>query len=146
MSMTLDQLESLMKVAEGEHLEFKEAKQNFHFDKLVKYCAALANEGGGRIVLGVTDRRPRKVVGCQAFGDLGRTKAGLIERLRLRVEAEALSHADGRVVIFEVPSRPAASAQPPHRRDVRPVWSCRTLRPGRGSNAGGMRPAEQTSS
>ncbi|HOW71011.1 MAG TPA: ATP-binding protein [Phycisphaerae bacterium] len=106
MSMTLDQLEPLMKAAEGEHLEFKEAKQNFHFDKLVKYCAALANEGGGRIVLGVTDRRPRKVVGCQAFGDLERTKAGLVERLRLRVNAEALPHADGRVVVFEVPSRP----------------------------------------
>ena len=36
--------------ATREHLEFKEAKANFHFDKLLKYCAALANEGGGHFI------------------------------------------------------------------------------------------------
>ena len=95
-----------MQSDEDEHLEPKEAKRNFHFDKLVKYCAALANEGGGRIVLGVTDARPRKVVGTQAFLDPQRTKAGLIERLHLRIDAEELSHSDGRVLVFTVPSRP----------------------------------------
>jgi hypothetical protein len=58
MTVTLQQLQHWLTSREDEHLEFKEAKQNFHFDKLVKYCAALANEGGGSIVLGVTDRRP----------------------------------------------------------------------------------------
>ena len=72
----------------------------------MKYCAALANEGGGRIVLGVTDARPRKVVGTQAFPDLQRTKAGLIERLHLRIDVEELSHPDGRVLVFTAPSRP----------------------------------------
>ena len=95
-----------MDAEEGEHLEFKEAKSNFHFEKLVKYCTALANEGGGRFILGVTDKRPRRVVGSQAFTDLPRTKAGLIERSRLRIEAEELAHPDGRVVVVTVPSRP----------------------------------------
>jgi hypothetical protein len=31
---------------------------------------------------------PRRVVGCQAFNQLERTKAGLIDRLRLRIEEE----------------------------------------------------------
>ena len=53
--------------AENEHIEFKEAKNNLHFEKLVDYCVALANAGGGRIVLGVSDQRPRKVVGTLAF-------------------------------------------------------------------------------
>ena len=106
-STSLIQLQAWMATpSEGEHLEFKEAKQNFHFDKLVKYCAALANEGGGTMILGVTDKPPRSVVGSMAFPELERTKAGLIERLRLRVVVEALQHPDGRVLVFSVPSRP----------------------------------------
>ena len=66
--------------------------QNFHFETLVRYCVALANEGGGQIILAVTDQLPRRVVGSQTFADLERTKAGLIERLRLRVEAEEVHH------------------------------------------------------
>ena len=97
MIVTIEQLQKCMGVLEDEHLEFKEAKSNFHFDKLVKYCAALANEGGGRMVLGVTDKRPRQVVGSQAFSDLARTKAGLIERLHLRIEADEVLHPDDRV-------------------------------------------------
>jgi ATP-dependent DNA helicase RecG len=103
---TLDQLRSWLASRENEHLEFKEAKNGFHFEKLAKYCAALANEGGGSVVLGVTDRRPRRVVGSSAFENLERTKAGLIERLRLRIEAAEISHPDGRVVVFTAPPRP----------------------------------------
>ncbi len=106
MDNSLSQLQKWMASKEDEHLEFKEAKQNFHFDRLVKYCAALANEGGGRMVLGVTDKIPRQIVGCQTFKPLERTKAGLIERLRLRIEGEEINHPDGRVVVFHVPSRP----------------------------------------
>lgn len=97
---------ALLADKEDEHLEFKEAKDHFDFEKLVKYCAALANEGGGRIVLGVTDKRPRSVVGTRAFDSLERTKAGLVERLRLRIDADVLEHPDGRVVVFDVPPRP----------------------------------------
>ncbi|MBW7904852.1 MAG: putative DNA binding domain-containing protein [Phycisphaerae bacterium] len=106
MTATLQQLQHWLTSHEDEHLEFKEAKSNFHFDKLVKYCAALANEGGGSIVLGVTDKRPRRVVGSSVFPELERTKAGLVERLRLRIDAQELAHADGRVVVFTAPSRP----------------------------------------
>jgi ATP-dependent DNA helicase RecG len=103
---TLEQLDQWMNASEDEHLEFKEARNHFEFEELVKYCAALANEGGGSIILGVTDRRPRMVVGSQAFQDLERTKAGLVQRLSLRVEAEALRHPRGRVLAFSVPPRP----------------------------------------
>jgi ATP-dependent DNA helicase RecG len=106
MSFSIESLQTLLADDEDEHLEFKEAKNNIHFDKLVKYCAALANERGGRMVLGVTDKKPRRIVGCQAFQDLARTKAGLIERIRLRIDVEEVSHPDGRVLVFIVPSRP----------------------------------------
>jgi ATP-dependent DNA helicase RecG len=95
-----------MAAKENEHLEFKEAKFSFEFDKLLKYCGALANEGGGRMILGVTNRLPRRVVGSQAFADLERTKAALVERLRLRLEVLEIAHPDGRVLAFIAPSRP----------------------------------------
>ena len=49
--------------SEDEHLEFKEAKWRYDFEKLVKYCCALSNEGGGNILLGVTNALPRRVIG-----------------------------------------------------------------------------------
>lgn len=96
--------------AESEHLEFKEAKQQFDTTKLLHYCVALANEGGGHLILGVSDRPPRRVVGTQAFAattDLNAIKARIVEKLRIRVDAVELAHPDGRVLVFEIPSRPA---------------------------------------
>ena len=106
MSVSMDELQTWMNAKEDEHLEFKEARTNFHFETLVKYCVALANEGGGRMILGVTDKLPRAVVGSQAFPNLERTKSGLIERLRLRVDVEEIQHPNGRVLVFQIPARP----------------------------------------
>lgn len=99
-------LQNLIGEPEGERLEFKEARGGFHFEKLAKYCTALSNEGGGSIVLGVTDRRPRRVVGTHAFEEPGRAVAGLSDRLRIKIESTEVQHPDGRVLIFTVPARP----------------------------------------
>ncbi|MGH2459934.1 MAG: AlbA family DNA-binding domain-containing protein, partial [Chloroflexota bacterium] len=106
MADSSEQIKEWLTAKEDEHLEVKEAKNSFEFEELVRYCAALANEGGGHMILGATDRPPRRVVGSRAFGDLERTKAGLVERLRLRIEATEVHHPDGRVVAFTIPSRP----------------------------------------
>ena len=105
-SPTLDQLQHWLDDPEDERLEFKEAKTQFDSDRLTKYCVALANEGGGHIVLGVTDKRPRQVVGTQSFGDLSALKRNQSQRVRLHIDATELLHPDGRVVILSVPSRP----------------------------------------
>lgn len=107
---TPEQFESWLKAPEGTRLEFKSATGGFHFDKLVDYCVALANEGGGAILLGVTDRRPRQVVGTQAFGEPGRTEAGLYQRLGHRIPVEEYHHAGRRVLIVHVPGRLRGSA------------------------------------
>ena len=52
MTTSLADLETLLDSSENEHLEFKEAKANFHFETLVKYCVALANERGGKFPAG----------------------------------------------------------------------------------------------
>jgi len=105
-----EKLAALLETKEDEHLEFKEAKERFDFEILVKYCVALANEGGGSMVLGVTDKRPRKVVGTKSFENLERTKAGLLERLHLRISVDEVHHPHGRIIVFEVPPRPIGMA------------------------------------
>lgn len=108
--ITLDTLARWLSApAESEHLEFKEAKQQFDTTKLLRYCVALANEGGGHLVLGVSDKLPRRVVGTRAFAaaaDLNDIKSRIVDKLRIRVDAVELMHPEGRVLVFDVPSRP----------------------------------------
>jgi len=99
-------LEEWMIAKEGEHQEFKEAKNNFHFDELVKYACAIANEGGGRVIFGVSDSRPRRVVGSQAFEQPERTRKGLCDRIPLAIDFEEIAHPNGRVLVFHIPARP----------------------------------------
>lgn len=96
----LEQLASWLQALEGEHFEFKEARNSYEFDQLARYLCALANEGGGRMVLGITDRRPRRVVGTRAFSQIERTRAGLHEELPLRIGVREIVHPDGRVLVF----------------------------------------------
>ena len=108
--ITLDTLTHwLAAPAESEHLEFKEAKQQFDTTKLLRYCVALANEGGGHLVLGVSDKLPRRVVGTRSFAaaaDLNDIKSRIVDKLRIRVDAVELMHPEGRVLGFDGPSRP----------------------------------------
>jgi ATP-dependent DNA helicase RecG len=105
MRTTPEQLQQWLTEPEGARLEFKEAKSRYDFEKLLQYCVALANEGGGKIVLGVTDRRPRTVVGTAAFDEPGRTEAGLHQRLMHRIPVEELRLPEGRVLVVHVPAR-----------------------------------------
>jgi ATP-dependent DNA helicase RecG len=99
-------IEELLNAPEGERFEFKEAKSSYEFDKLVEYACAIANRGGGWIILGVSDRRPRKVVGSAAFAQPERTRNGLIEKLRIRIDFQLHEHDGKRVLAFEVAGRP----------------------------------------
>ncbi len=107
METTSQQIDELLVVrSECEHLEFKAAVNRFDFEELVDYCVAMANEGGGRIILGITDHIPRKVVGTAAFDVPERTVAGIFQRLNLKVNFEEVVYQDARILIFDVPARP----------------------------------------
>lgn len=106
MGVSVEQLEDWMLGVEDEHLEFKEAKNQYNTEKVIRYCSALANERGGKLVLGVTNKKPRRVVGTNAFAETNSVKAKLVDKLRLRVETALVDHPAGRVLVFEVPSRP----------------------------------------
>ncbi len=51
-------IENLPNAKEGEHYQFKEAKKRFDFSEAVRCCCALSNCGGGKLVFGITDKRP----------------------------------------------------------------------------------------
>lgn len=110
MSVSIAQLDAWMRDSEDEHLEFKEARTGYNTEELVKYCVALANERGGNIVLGVTNKKPREVVGTNAFADLNSIKSKLADRLKFHVDVSPIDHPGGRVLVFEVPSRPLGTA------------------------------------
>jgi len=104
--ITNHQIDEWLAAREDEHVEFKEAKSSYSFDELARYAVAIANEGGGHIVLGISPKLPRRVVGSQAFRDLPGTIHGMLQKVHLRIEADEIAHPDGRVVVFTVPARP----------------------------------------
>lgn len=104
---TPDDLHRFLLEKEGPQLECKEAKAKYDPRKLRRYLCALANEGGGYFVLGVTDRRPRKVVGSAAFTNVQADIRDIRQDLHPAptLKAAEVEHADGRVLVFEVGSR-----------------------------------------
>ncbi len=111
MKTTPEQID-LWRKAPSEHqrLEFKEAKTQFDNKKLYKYCVAIANEGGGFLVLGVADKPPRPIVGTAAFNNPVEMAEKLFEAVGFRVDIEEVNHPDGRVLVFHIPSRPRGTA------------------------------------
>ena len=103
---TVNNFDILLKEPEGVFVEFKEAKNQFSKDKdLPDYCAALSNEGGGKLILGVNNKG--NVVGTKAFrGNYNKLSHELLSKLKIRVDVEELLHSNGRVLIFHVPSHP----------------------------------------
>jgi ATP-dependent DNA helicase RecG len=96
--------------SEHQNLEFKEAKAQFDNRKLYRYCVALANEGGGHLLLGIEDQPPRRVVGTSAINNPVDMAAKLFQTLGFRVDIEEVMHPDGRVLVLHIPSRPRGTA------------------------------------
>jgi len=96
--------------SEHQRLEFKEAKNQFDNKKLFAYCVAIANEGGGILLMGIADRPPRNVVGTKAFNNPIEMAEILFTAIGFRVDIEEVSHPDGRVLVFHIPSRPRGTA------------------------------------
>lgn len=75
------------------------------------YVLALANEKGGRLVIGMSDKYPHKVVGSDfAVGKVLELEDEIYKRLHIRVHNEELYEGNNRVFVINVPSRPAGKA------------------------------------
>jgi ATP-dependent DNA helicase RecG len=111
MATTPEQID-LWRQARTEHqrLEFKEAKTGYDNEKLCSYCVAIANEGGGHLVLGVADKPPRPVVGTTACSNPVGATTQVSTKVGFRVDIEEVAHPNGRVVVFHIPPRPHGTA------------------------------------
>jgi len=78
--------------------------------KLYEYCVAMANEGGGHLLLGIGNQPPRFVVGTQAFRNPVAMEEKLFQAVGFRVDLEEVAHPDGRVLVFHIQSRPRGTA------------------------------------
>lgn len=100
-----EDINDILKSREHEILEFKEAKSNFDSRERSDYCAAIANAGGGRLLLGVDNNR--NIVGTSVYsGTIEKVPHELYQVIGVRVAIEEVLHLNGRVVVFDIPSRP----------------------------------------
>lgn len=116
-------IEELQNMRESEdHVEFKRGdKGNISYNGAHKdtpkerrrcilgYVVALCNEKGGRLVIGMHDDFPHKVMGTQqAINAIGQLKSDIYRDLGIRPDIyELYDEEQKRVLIIEVPSRPA---------------------------------------
>ncbi len=91
--------------SERQALEFKEASNQYPREKLYEYCCAIGNEGGGHLILGVSDSPPRRVVGTNAFSNIIAITEQIFNAVGFRVDVEVVAHPGGRVLVFSIPSR-----------------------------------------
>ncbi len=115
--MDLVELKSLIEEEEGEHLEFKELPSGSisllgnggeQRRSVLGYCVALGNEGGGKLVLGVSDKKPRSITGVSAFDSFEDVKKQIYGSIGLRLHIEEVLDGSKRVVVITVPGRPKA--------------------------------------
>lgn len=106
------------KECESEVLEFKEAKNDFNFDKLGQYFSALSNEANLKslssawLIFGVKNAHPRDIVASNYRSD--RASLESLKR-EVAVQTNGLTFQEiyelnldaGRVIMFQIPAAPA---------------------------------------
>jgi ATP-dependent DNA helicase RecG len=114
-------IEKLKKLKESEDkVEFKSAQQgNYSYSGVGKkhpenrkcilgYVTALCNELGGYLVIGMGDKYPHQVVGTnQSIESIGELEARIYRDTEIRPNVYELYENEKRVLVIEVPSRPA---------------------------------------
>jgi len=102
---TPEDINDMLQNTESAVLEFKESRTNFSNKDRSDYCAAIANMGGGKLLLGISN--DKKVVGTSVYqGTINRVPQQIYQDIGITVVIEEVQHPNGRVVIFDIPPRP----------------------------------------
>lgn len=100
-----EDIDDILQSTEDTALEFKEARGNFSDGERSDYCAAIANMGGGRLLLGVSNSK--EIVGTNVYqGTINKIPQQVYQQIGITVVIEDVQHPKGRVVIFDIPPRP----------------------------------------
>jgi len=123
--MTREELNKLLASnLEAEHLEFKESSGQLSIlgkdetrggkinrKSLYGYSAAIGNEGGGKLILGVKNEinlstGMRDIVGTNAIQNVQKAEEEIYKVLGRRIEIENIDTESGKVQIVHIPSHP----------------------------------------
>ena len=110
--MTNQEFFEIIKKFENEKLEFKEAKNGFDFDHkngLLDYIVAIGNGGVGKLILGVSNKMPRTVLGTSSFPNVAKMTNQVFEKIKIRVRVEEMFIDKKRILIIDIPKRPIGS-------------------------------------
>ena len=93
-------------ISEDEGLEFKLAATSFNKEKLCEYVSAIANSGGGSLILGVTDARPRRFAGTAAFQNLAGLRDEVFTAAHWKIETREFFPDGKRIVVIGINAAP----------------------------------------
>lgn len=109
--MTIPELKQLKE--SEDKVEFKKAENQYNFKNgrrsVLGYVVALANEGGGKLILGVQENKNglHTIIGSAAWaGQEGKLKENIFRDKQIRIETEVLYEGTNRVLVIHIPKRP----------------------------------------
>ena len=104
MQTSIEEFNQWLQREEYNDLEFKPSLSFGYYE----YCAALANEEGGKILVGVNNRK--EVIGTNdSLRTYNKISHEIMNKVRIRVDVEELRHPLGRVLIFHIPKHPVGT-------------------------------------
>ena len=103
--MTESELKRLLEQRESESIECKASMPSRRV--LAEYVVGIGNAGGGWLLVGVTDRLPRRavLVSAPAQDDLALAQASVADATGVHLTFEVVCTADGPIVVFRIPPR-----------------------------------------
>lgn len=103
--MTEEELRCLIEKPEG-NVEFKSKLINR--SEIAEYCVGIGNAGGGWLIMGVSDRRPRDILSFQRPSDeeLRKIQDSVADGAEIHIVPEILDTTEGCVVAISIPGRP----------------------------------------
>jgi len=107
--VTEAELLQLMLQRENEAVEFKPKVLKRH--EIAEYAVGIGNAGGGWLVMGVTDRFPRRIkpVTMPSEDELAKMRASVADSAGIHVTVEPLPTAQGAVLVVGIPARPSGT-------------------------------------
>jgi len=113
--MKYEELKELMTVPETPSVEFKPALLSRK--ELAEYAVGIGNAGGGHIIMGVSDKRPRRILPIERVSDaeIHRIRESVADAAQIHIGLDHLETPDGMVLVATIPPRPRG--MPFHTRD-----------------------------
>lgn len=105
-AVTEEELNRLLAGTESEAVEFKPALLSRR--EIAEYAVGIGNSGGGRLVMGVTDKVPRRVQPLPPLsdGEIQQLRRSVYDSAQIHVHFENLPTTGGNVVVVTIPARP----------------------------------------